>query len=73
VLVFFADRWKDRKAVQGPASISGSAASLVALAESWAVFGGRIRGGDLFINWNEPFSYLFEINEVFQKKGVWGE
>jgi len=35
--------------------------------------GGRIRGGELFINWNEPFSYLFEINDVFQKKGVWGE
>jgi hypothetical protein len=35
--------------------------------------GGRIKGGELFINWNEPFSYLFEIHEVFQKKGVWGE
>jgi hypothetical protein len=24
------------------------------------------------LNWNEPFSYPFEINEVFQRKGVWG-
>lgn len=27
-----------------------------------------MREGELFINWNEPFSYLFEINEIFQKK-----
>ncbi len=27
--------------------------------------GGHVRGGELFINWNEPFSYPFEINEVF--------
>ncbi len=32
-----------------------------------------MREGELFINWNEPFSCLFKTNEVFQKKGVWGE
>lgn len=37
------------------------------------VKGGRVKNGELFINWVEPFSYLFEMNELFQKSGVWGE
>jgi hypothetical protein len=27
----------------------------------------------IFLSWNEPFRYLFDIDEVFQKKGVWGK
>jgi DNA invertase Pin-like site-specific DNA recombinase len=37
------------------------------------VKGGRVRNGELFINWAEPFNYLFDMNELFQKSGVWGE